>query len=179
MLNKIKYVVFFIAWFFLLSCNGGKSEKISRDKNDRATNDQLMEINRLLIKKDQLKIQNYISRAGWKMTETETGLWYEILEQGDGPLVVSGTVVVLNYTLALMEGKVCYSSDRLGPKEFLVGKGNVEAGLEQGVLLLREGAKARFVLPPHLAYGLPGDGNKIPARAILVYNVELVSVTRP
>ena len=54
--------------------------------------------------------------------------------------------------------------------------GGVESGLEEGILLMKTGGKAKFILPPHLAYGLPGDGKKIPARAILVYDVELLSI---
>jgi FKBP-type peptidyl-prolyl cis-trans isomerase len=52
----------------------------------------------------------------------------------------------------------------------------VESGLEEGILLLREGDKAKFILPPHLAHGLLGDDNKIPARSIIVYDLELLSL---
>jgi len=38
------------------------------------------------------------------------------------------------------------------------------------------GDKATFIMPPHLAYGLPGDGNKIPARSVIAYEVILVKV---
>ena len=62
-------------------------------------------------------------------------------------------------------------------KQFRIGQGGVESGLEEGVLLLlHEGDKATFIMPPHLAHGLPGDGNRIPARSIIVYEVELVKV---
>jgi FKBP-type peptidyl-prolyl cis-trans isomerase len=45
--------------------------------------------------------------------------------------------------------------------------------------MMRAGDKARFVIPPHLAYGLLGDENRIPARAIIVYQLELVEVKSP
>ena len=60
---------------------------------------------------------------------------------------------------------------------FKVGFGGVESGLEEGVLLLRTGDKARFIMPPHLAHGLIGDGDCIPMRAIIIYDVELVRVS--
>ena len=61
-------------------------------------------------------------------------------------------------------------------KVFLVGQGGVESGLEEGVLLLKQGSKATFLMPPHLAHGLVGDDDRIPARAILKYKVEVVDV---
>jgi FKBP-type peptidyl-prolyl cis-trans isomerase len=53
----------------------------------------------------------------------------------------------------------------------------VESGLEEGILLLQEGDKARFIMPPHLAHGLIGDRDKIPARATIIYDLELVSLS--
>jgi FKBP-type peptidyl-prolyl cis-trans isomerase FkpA len=116
---------------------------------------------------------------GWNMTETETGLWYGIISEGSGELAVQGKVATINYTLSLLDGKLCYSSQESGPKQFLIGKGNVESGLEQGILYLKQGSKARLILPPYLGYGLPGDGKKIPARATLVYEIELLSISNP
>jgi FKBP-type peptidyl-prolyl cis-trans isomerase len=44
-------------------------------------------------------------------------------------------------------------------------------------LLLRVGDKARFILPSHLAHGVPGDGVKIPRRATIIYDLELINIT--
>jgi FKBP-type peptidyl-prolyl cis-trans isomerase len=67
--------------------------------------------------------------------------------------------------------------DNDDPKTFLIGQGGVESGLEEGILLLQEGDKARFIMPPHLAHGLIGDRDKIPARATIIYDLELVSLS--
>jgi FKBP-type peptidyl-prolyl cis-trans isomerase len=74
---------------------------------------------------------------------------------------------------------LCYSSDEDGNKLFRLGKSQEISGLEQGVAMMREGEKARFIIPPHLAYGLLGDENRIPARSIIIYQVELVDVKSP
>lgn len=174
--TRIKYYLIIIAAIVLVSCKS-KEHNLPETSKDKKTD--LVEVNRILVKKDQVRIKNYISRKGWEMTETETGLWYEILTAGDGEKAVEGKVIMLNYTLSLLDGKVCYTSAELGPKQFLIGKGNVESGLEQGVLLLNQGSKARFIMPPHLAHGLPGDGNKIPARATIIYEIEILSVSNP
>jgi FKBP-type peptidyl-prolyl cis-trans isomerase len=43
--------------------------------------------------------------------------------------------------------------------------------------MLREGDKARFILPPHIAHGLLGDENRIPPRSVIVYEVELLNIS--
>jgi len=110
------------------------------------------------------------------MIETKTGLWYMIYEKGEGKKSKEGLYATINYNIALLDGPQCYSSDSLGPKRFKIGRSLVESGLEEGILLLTEGDKARFILPPHLAHGLVGDDNRIPARSIIVYDVELLSL---
>ena len=74
----------------------------------------------------------------------------------------------------MLDGSLCYSSDSLGPSTFRVDR--AISGLEEGMLKLRVGDKARFIMPPYLAHGLIGDENRIPSRAIIIYDVELLDV---
>ena len=99
-----------------------------------------------------------------------------IAEQGNGPKVKDGDIITIRYNLWLINGNLVYNSIDDGPKTFLVGKGGVESGLEEGVLLLHDGDKARFILPAHLAYGLLGDEKKIPPRTAIVYELELIKI---
>jgi FKBP-type peptidyl-prolyl cis-trans isomerase len=142
----------------------------------RDTEEALVNVNRMLVQKDRVKILEYINKHDLTMKELESGLWYQIIQEGQGRKVDDQTVVTLTYNLSLLNGTSLYSSDSLGPKQFRVGKGGVESGLEEGILLLKEGSSAIFILPPHLAHGLTGDGNKIPARSVIVYKVELNKV---
>ncbi len=146
------------------------------EENYRATKDQMIEINRLLVKKDRQRIIGYLERQDLTMKESETGLWYTIEVEGDGLDASTGRRAAINYKISLLDDTECYNSDEDGPKTFTIGRGGVESGLEEGILLLREGGKARFIMPPYLAHGLPGDGNRIPARAIIVYDVQLISI---
>jgi FKBP-type peptidyl-prolyl cis-trans isomerase len=110
------------------------------------------------------------------MEETPTGLWVGISGRGTGEKAQPGMTAAIKYRLSLLDGTICYDSDSLGLKTFRIGHGGVESGLEEGILLLREGDRATFIMPPHLAHGLPGDGNRIPARSIIMYDVELVKL---
>ena len=89
-------------------------------------------------------------------------------------MIESGDVVSLEYEIRLLNGKMIYSSKNDGIKTFLVGRGGVESGLEEAILKLRKNSVAILILPAHLAHGLLGDGNKVPARAALVYKLKVV-----
>ncbi len=112
------------------------------------------------------------------MKRTETGLYYMIHEHGTGPRAERGLYATIDYAVYLLNGTLCYASDSLNPKQFLIGQGGVESGLEQGILLLREGDKARFIMPPHLAHGLLGDDHKIPGRSVILYELEVLDISR-
>ena len=110
------------------------------------------------------------------MTKTGSGLRYLIYKKGNGEKAEVGKKVKISYEVRLINGTLIYSSKDTGPKEFIIGKSNAETGLEEALLLMRVGDRAKLIIPSHLAYGLHGDDNKIPKRATLIYDLELLSV---
>jgi len=176
----LKTIVFhFFALFFILfiSCNNEqeKKKRMTREELNNY-NKSLETANKYLTTLDAERIENYAKRRNWDMKITESGLWYQIYERGNGSMAKEGQIALLNYKISLMDGTVCYTSDSLGTKEFAIGHGGVESGLEEGILLLRQRDKARFILPPYKAHGLIGDLDKIPARSIIVYELELIGL---
>lgn len=169
---KRSIILIFIIIFF--SCN--KEKKTENRAVIKHSKESLEEVNKLLVDKDAELIKSYVDRRGWKMEITESGLWYMIYETGSGSDIKKGDFITFNYEVWLLNGTLCYSSDKLGTKNFVVGKGGVESGLEEGVLMLKSGSKARFILPPHLAHGLIGDEKRIPARATIIYDIEILKI---
>jgi FKBP-type peptidyl-prolyl cis-trans isomerase FkpA len=170
-------LIYFV--FVLLSvfaCRKEEKKTLSRDEV-REQQEMLLRVNKYLVKKDIELIESYSERRDWEMEVTESGLFYQIYEHGNGEKALNGKKVTINYVVSLLDGTICYDSENLGSKEFVLGKSNEESGLEQGVLMMRVGDKARFIMPPHLAHGLLGDENRIPARSIIVYEVELLDVS--
>lgn len=162
----------------LLSCNEQQNstyQPVNQDKQGKK--DTLEVINKYLLKQDSERIESYIKRHGWKTQTTETGLRYEIYEHGTGDNLTPGDIAEINYKIELLDGTKCYDSDTTGTKKIKLGKGGVESGLEQGLLLMKVGDKARFIMPPYLAQGLLGDFKRIPARATIIYFVELKDIT--
>lgn len=168
--------IVFILMILLFGCKSGDDGPSYREVRD--IQEKMPEVNKILVQKDREKIKAYVERRDWDMTETEAGLWYEVYEKGNGEQAAKGKEIALEYDLYLLDGKLCYSSDSTGIKKFTIGKGGVEAGLELGILYLQEGDKARFILPPHLAHGMVGDDACIPARSVLIYDLEVLNITK-
>ncbi len=145
-------------------------------EQEKHISNELMNINHYMVKRNQEMIENFITRTGWDMHSTGTGLWYMIIRHGHGPGVRDGETVFLSCRIFLLDGEAVDSSTSVHPESFVVGHGGVEAGLEEGVKYLHVGDSARFVLPPHLAHGNFGDSGKIPPGAILLYELKLLAV---
>ena len=110
-------------------------------------------------------------------TQTDSGLRYQIIQAGDGASPAVGETVSVHYKGMLADGKEFDNSYKRGkPITFPVGRGNVIPGWDEGILLLKAGDKARFVIPSHLGYGAQGAGGVIPPNATLIFDVELVKV---
>jgi FKBP-type peptidyl-prolyl cis-trans isomerase FkpA len=152
-----------------------QQESVNKSAGNSPQRD-LVPVNKYLVKKNQQNIVNFVNRKEWNMRETPTGLWFMIYENGHGSKGVQGKAISISYSVSLLDGTLCYSSDSLGLKSFRIGSGHVEAGLEEAALLLHEGDKARIIMPPHLAYGLLGDNNKIPAQSIILYDLTVVQI---
>ena len=95
-----------------------------------------------------------------------------------GDSITNGDVISINYTLSLLDGTVCYSSDTDGVKEFKVGMQDAEDGLHKAVLNLKQGDKALILIPSHLAHGLLGDSKKVPPQSIILYDIEIILVKK-
>jgi peptidylprolyl isomerase len=110
------------------------------------------------------------------MERTDSGLYYEVLEEGSGETVAAGQTAVVHYTGWLPDGtKFDSSRDRAQPFSFAVGAGQVIAGWDEGVAGMAIGEQRKLVIPPDLGYGPMGQG-PIPANATLVFDVELLEI---
>jgi FKBP-type peptidyl-prolyl cis-trans isomerase len=113
--------------------------------------------------------------SGFK--KTESGLRYQIIQEGSGVKAEKGKNVTVHYKGQLSDGTVFDSSyKRNEPIDFPLGVGQVISGWDEGIQLLKVGDKARFVIPSHLGYGSRGAGGVIPPDATLIFDVELMNV---
>jgi FKBP-type peptidyl-prolyl cis-trans isomerase FkpA len=166
----MKGVVVLIVIIFLCldSCRNTGEKKSYMVKPGK---EELADMNNYLVQKDREKIQSYIGRKKIPAKETQSGLWYYIINEGTGKLYAHNDKVKFDYICSLLDGTECYNSKKLGPKECIIGKSELESGLNEGLRMLRPGGEAIFILPPFLAYGLLGDSKSIPPRSVIIYHI--------
>ena len=176
--KNYSFIAFVYAFTLLqLSCGNNKDEPVKKtDIESKEFKDKLVDANKIYVKRESDEIDQYVKRKGWDMSATGTGLRYMITQKGTGVMPQTEQKVRLNFKVRLLDGTLCYSSDSTGIYEFVVDKSGVETGLHEGVKYLHVGDKATMILPSHLAYGLIGDEKCIPARASVLYELELLSV---
>lgn len=105
---------------------------------------------------------------------TPSGLQYEVLRMGDGPLPTATDIVKVHYKGTLIDGKEFDSSYGGEPAVFNVG--GVVAGFGEAVQVMPVGSQFRFVIPSDLAYGAQGTGGDIGANATLIFEIELLEI---
>jgi FKBP-type peptidyl-prolyl cis-trans isomerase FkpA len=104
---------------------------------------------------------------------TETGLQYEVITKGDGPMPTDTSKVTVNYEGTLIDGEVFDSSYDSGePVSFALN--GVIAGWTEGIQLMPVGSTYKFYIPSNLGYGPRGTG-PIPGNSVLIFKVELLS----
>jgi FKBP-type peptidyl-prolyl cis-trans isomerase len=108
------------------------------------------------------------------VTTTETGLQYEILQEGDGPRPAAGDRVTIYYTGTFIDGDEFDSTAEGQPATF--GVGQVIPGFSEGLQLMPVGSRYRFVIPSDLAYGPDGSPGGIGPNATLVFEVEMLEI---
>jgi len=126
---------------------------------------------------EKAKQQEELDKLAAGFKSTDSGLRYQVIQEGNGVKAEKGKTVSVHYKGQLADGTVFDSSyKRNQPIDFPLGVGQVIPGWDEGIGLLKVGDKARFVIPSDLAYGSAGAGGVIPPDATLVFDVELMDV---
>jgi FKBP-type peptidyl-prolyl cis-trans isomerase len=105
----------------------------------------------------------------------ESGLYVQVLREGDGPPAAAGDVMGVDYTVWLPSGEKLDSSfDHQPPQplQMILEETTLIAGWTEGVTGMRLGEKRRLVVPFDLAYGASGRPG-VPPYTTLVFEVEL------
>ncbi len=108
-------------------------------------------------------------------TVTSSGLRYFVRKEGTGQPPAWGARVTAHYHGTLLDGRKFDSSyDRGAPFSFRVGAGEVIKGWDEAFAAMKRGERRTLIVPWWLGYGEDGRPPKIPARAVLVFEVELL-----
>jgi FKBP-type peptidyl-prolyl cis-trans isomerase FklB len=109
------------------------------------------------------------------ISTTASGLQYQVLTEGTGPIPQAGDTVVVHYRGTLLDGTQFDSShDRGQPATFPVT--GVIPGWVEALQLMKVGSKWKLFIPSALAYGERGSGPVIGPNATLLFEVELLEI---
>lgn len=165
---------------FLVACREPEMAKENKPEfNKVKISKQFIKANQQVVAKENDEMDYFQKSHKLPFTKTTSGVRFFVYKpsiQGDS--IVNGDVITINYTLSLLDGTVCYSSNTDGAKQFKVGMQDVEDGLHKAVLNFKQGDKALILIPSHLAHGLLGDSKKIPPQSPILYDIEIILVKK-
>ncbi len=116
--------------------------------------------------------------AGATFTTTESGLQYAVIREGHGASPMLDDTIMYHYRVSHLAGGEIENTMRgdEAPHKKLY---NLIKGLEEGVVMMREGGKRMFIIPPDLAFGNRGVPNRIAAGETVVFEFELFEILPP
>jgi len=164
---------FVICIVVCIACNETSQKTVNEPFENLS--DSAMVLNQQLVLSERQEIDDFIGRYQWPVITTETGLRYYIYQSGKGSNPTIGDSVQITYNVKLLTGDLIHQSEKGHPVTIILGKRNVVSGLEEGIMMMNPGSKAKMIIPSHLAFGLLGDLSRVPSRAVLVCEVELCS----
>jgi len=126
------------------------------------------------------EINHYISDNKLKIDTTPEGLYFRLNRKGNGPAPVYGDKIKLNFSVALLNGTMIFSSWEKGlPMEIEFGRKFDTEGINIALARMNKGSVARLIIPSKLAFGEKGRDGFIPPYSALIYDVEVVDILTP
>lgn len=173
-MKNIIYIVFIV--FTLLSCD---NEEVVDTPEIEWSKTESTDLNKEFTVREKIDIKFYLERhPSWEMTESGSGLYFHKYENGEGAEAKVSRVAQVQFEISLLDGTVVYSTEDDEVEEFKIGHSHVESGVQEAIEMMREGDRAKIIVPSHLAHGLTGDYDKIPALTAIVVDLYLHKIVR-
>ncbi|MDR3365486.1 MAG: FKBP-type peptidyl-prolyl cis-trans isomerase [Prevotellaceae bacterium] len=166
--RQSNFLPIYLAFFVLLQGQCGKPERAPYAPVVSQNALWLEEVNRYLSEKEQDILQSYVNRQQLDMRHSPLGYYYQLVEEGRGEQIAMDDVAQLYGSIFLIDGTPCYTYSERYPLEVKVGSFSGITVLNTALLGVRQGSHLRLVVPAYLAFGLLGDGDRIPPRSSLV-----------
>lgn len=140
------------------------------DKGSNGLSERLITANKYIASSEQTQIDGYVSRRGWNCETLPCGARLCVQKESKGAPIANDDIVVIRYTLSTLSDAVIYA-DRADTLR--VGRHQATVALDEALVRLRHGSEAWVISPSEACYGVAGDGDRIPSRTVLVYNLKV------
>lgn len=195
--SNLLYLARWSLFLFLLcgvvACGPAAPEKAERTKSTRQpTVDEdatILQLSSFLLadpanqsEREQNQIINYAIDELIPLERTASGLFYQVLDPGEGEPLQWGDYVRVHYKGYFLDDTVFDSSYRRNkPIDFYIG--NMVPGWNEGLQLIRPGGRLRLLLPSALGYGEKGfpdgkEGYLVPPNTVLVFELEVLELLK-
>jgi len=168
-------IIFILLIFTALSCQKNKDKRDSFSTIPLSM-DSLIEMNKKMLKKEIQEIEDYVNSNKLDMEKSGSGMFMKMVNDVEGNNASAGERVVFSFRIKSLKGELIYASEESGLRNFVVDQSRVESGLNEAAKRMSLSDSAIIILPPHLAFGRVGDGNKIGRQTTLMYELRLDSI---
>lgn len=107
------------------------------------------------------------------------GFWYTYIKQDTLTKVPAyGDQITYSYSVSDLNNNSVYTAENIGEQTYYIDQqDDIIEGFRQGLKLIKENEKIKYIFPSQLAYGYRGDGQKITANKPIICTVLLHKIT--
>ncbi len=177
---KVK-IVFVLGAFLFFSCTSNEARRpVSKSKTSIL--EASVTLNKKLTAVEERYIQAYILKDTLHTyKKSEEGFWYAYVKENKEETYFpkKGDVVFFEEEIRSLNGKILYSKEELGVKEYFVDKEHIIRGVKEGIKLMKEGEEVIFVFSSFVAYRMHGDKkNRIGINEPIVSQIKLININK-
>lgn len=170
-----RYLFMMLAATLLLSATacGDRTPVIEvEEDNSSLLKENMINANRVVIQSETTQIESYVQRRGMEMKQLPSGAMYCETQHGAGPAINPEDVVEVTYRLEALDGTPFYKHQK---DTLTVGHREVTVALDDYLQQTTCGSKACIIAPSNSAYGVVGDGDRVPSRTVIIYYIESIN----
>ncbi len=167
-MNRCYPILLLFFALLLVSCGDRTPVVEFQPDNSERMKENMINANRVVIQSESTQIDAYVQRRNWSVEQLPSGAFFYPYAQGSGDPILTNDRVQVTYRLEGLDGTPFYTRQ---VDTLVVGHRDITVALDDLLPQLRYGSKAYLIAPSNSAYGVVGDGDRVPSRTVIVYNV--------
>ena len=165
----MKRLIPYLLLILLMASCGDRTPIVDLEPdNSTRYKENMINANRVVIQSESTQIEGYLQRRGMETKMLPCGALYHEYTHGNGTAINPDDTVVVTYRLEALDGTPFYTRQT---DTLTVGRRQVTVALDDLLLQLPCGSQAWLIAPSNTAYGVAGDGDRVPSRTVIIYNI--------